>query len=63
METFLLFIGTLLLVIGVILIYDARPLVKKYLGSGNENTATLVLKIIGTICSFIGVILVSNYLP
>lgn len=62
METFLLFIGIVLLVIGVILIYDARPIVKKYLGSGNQNNATLFLKVIGTIFSFIGVILVSNFL-
>ena len=62
METFLLFIGVVLFALVVKLIYDARPIVKKYLGSGKENTATLFLKIFGTICSFIGVILISNYL-
>lgn len=62
METFLLFIGIVLLVIGVKLIYDARLIVKKYLGSGSQNTATLVLKVIGTLCSFLGIILVAKFL-
>ena len=62
METFLLFIGVVLFALGVKLIYDARPIVKKYMGSGKENTATLFLRIFGTIFSFIGVILISNFL-
>lgn len=62
METFLLFIGSILLSLGVKIIYDARLIVKKYLGSGNQNTVTLILKVIGTICSFIGVFLVARFL-
>lgn len=62
METFLLFIGIVLLTLGVKLIYDARPIVKKYLGTSNENRATLFLKVVGTLFSFVGVILVSRFL-
>lgn len=62
METFLLFIGAVLLASGVKLVYDARPIVKKYLGSGNQNTYTLILKVIGTFCAFLGVFLVAKFL-
>ena len=54
MRIFLLIIGIMLLVSGVKFIYDARPIVKKYFGFGDENEATLGLKMFGFIFSIIG---------
>ena len=51
-------VGTVLLMIGVILIYDARPITKKNFGFGDQNEATMGLKIIGFIMSIIGTLLV-----
>ena len=62
METFLLFIGAVLLVVGVKLVYDARPIVEKYFSVINKNSATLILKVFGTLFAFLGAILVSKYL-
>lgn len=62
MQVFMLFIGTILLVIGVKLIYDARLIVKKYFSVNDKNSATLFLKIMGTFCVFVGVLLVSKNL-
>ena len=62
MKTFLLFIGAALLMIGVKLIYDARPIVEKYFSVINKNSATLILKAFGTLCAFLGAIFVSKYL-
>ena len=52
METFLLFIGAVLLVVGVKLVYDARPIVEKYFSVINKNSATLILKVFGTLFAF-----------
>ena len=62
METFLLFIGAFLLAAGVKLVYDARLIVKKYFATHKENSLVFTLKVIGTLFSFIGVILVSKFL-
>mgnify|MGYP003297284192 CR=1 FL=1 len=51
-------IGMIIACIGVICIYDARPLAKKYFDFGDENEVTTGLKILGTICSIIGGIIV-----
>ena len=56
----MLFIGTIILVIGVKLIYDARVLVNKYFSVTNKNTAVNFLKILGTFCVGLGVILISK---
>ena len=40
-------IGTILAMFGVILIYDARPITKKMFSFGDQNEATLGLKIVG----------------
>lgn len=55
---FLEFIGILLVVIGVITVYDARILTKKLFGFGDQNEATMGLKIFGFIVSIIGGIIV-----
>ena len=47
-------IGTILAMLGVILIYDARPITKKIFGFGDQNDATTGLKILGFIFSIVG---------
>ena len=54
MRIFLLIIAALILLGGVILIYDARPIVKKYFSFGDKNEAALGLKILGFILTVIG---------
>lgn len=46
--------ASLLLLFGVILIYDARSISKKEFGFGNQNEAAGGLKILGTILSIAG---------
>ena len=48
------FIAILIVVSGVILIYDARPITKKNFGFGDQNDASLGLKLIGFILTIIG---------
>jgi len=43
---------------GVILIYDARPITKKIFGFGDQNEATLGLKIVGFVICIIGGLLI-----
>lgn len=51
---FLKILGAILGVIGVILIYDARPITRRIFGFGDQNEASMGLKIIGFIISIIG---------
>ena len=51
-------IGALILLIGVILIYDARIITKKMFGFGDQNEATSGFKILGAIISIIGSIII-----
>ena len=60
MQIFMFFMGTITLVIGVKLIYDARMLVNNYFSVSNKNGAVLFLKVLGTICAIIGTILISK---
>ena len=55
---FLFIIGIILAMCGVILIYDARPITKKLFGFGDQNDATLGLKLFGFLLSLIGMVLV-----
>ena len=57
MRTFLLIISVILLVIGVKFIFDARPIVKKYFSFGQENDATLGLKLLGVLFTLIGALI------
>ena len=57
MRTFLLIISVILLVIGVKFIFDARPIVKKYFSFGQENDATLGLKLFGLMFLVIGALI------
>ena len=47
-------LGTLIIMVGVILIFDARKIKKKAFSFGDQNEGTLGLKITGFILSIIG---------
>ena len=44
-------IGAIIVLTGVVVIYDARLITKKYFGFGDKNEATTGLKMLGTIIS------------
>ena len=62
MQVFMLFIGTITLVIGVKLIYDARPIVSQYFSVSNKNSAVIFLKVLGAFCAILGAFLISKNL-
>lgn len=62
MQVFKLFIGIVSLVIGIKLIYDARPIAKAYFSFNDKNIAVGALKVLGFIMVIIGVLLLSKYL-
>ena len=47
-------IGVLIVLLGIIMIYDARILTKKFFGFGDQNEATSGLKILGFIVTIVG---------
>lgn len=47
-------ISLLIVLVGVILIYDARMITKKFFGFGDQNEGTSGLKILGFILAIIG---------
>ena len=51
-------IGVLIILLGVILIYDARVITKKTFGFGNQNEATSGFKILGVLLSVVGALIV-----
>ena len=51
-------IGVIIVMLGVILIYDARPITKKIFSFGDQNEGALGLKIMGYAISVIGALLV-----
>lgn len=51
-------IGLLIAIIGVIMVFDARLLTKKFFGFGDQNEATAGFKIIGFIIAIIGGLIV-----
>ena len=53
LEIILETIKVIILMIGVIMIYDARSITKKVFSFGDQNEATLTLKIVGFIMSTI----------
>lgn len=62
MEKIWIGIGVIALVLGVKMIFDARPIVKEYFGFGEENEAVLGMKILGFIFSIVGgIILYFNF--
>ena len=51
-------IGVLILLIGVILVYDARVITKKMFGFGDQNEATSGFKIFGVLIGFVGLAMI-----
>ena len=51
-------IGVLILLAGVVLIYDARIITKKMFGFGDQNEATSGFKILGVLVSIIGAVII-----
>ena len=47
-------IGVLIVLLGIIMIYDARILKKKFFGFGDQNDASSGLKILGFIIAIVG---------
>lgn len=54
LNTVLNFIGIIVIAIGVVFIYDARKLTKKFFSTTDVNIVTRNLKIVGFIISLIG---------
>ena len=54
MDLILVLVGAILIAIGIILVYDARIITKKFFGFGDQNEATLGLKMFGFIFTVIG---------
>lgn len=52
-------VGIIIAMLGVILIYDARKITRKNFGFGDQNQATLGLKILGLIFSVIGALIIA----
>ena len=52
------FIGIIVLTIGIMFVFDARPIEKKRFGFGDQNEGTKTLKITGFIISIIGGLIV-----
>lgn len=50
-------ISALIILAGVILIYDARTITKKVFGFGDQNEASSGLKMLGGILSIIGILI------
>lgn len=58
MKLFLFFIGVIIAIFGVKLVFDARPIVKKYFSMGDKNEGVLAVKIFGFLLLVIGGLLV-----
>lgn len=58
LQIILKFIGSVILLSGVILIYDARILAKKIFNFGDQNEATSGFKILGIFISIIGAFII-----
>lgn len=58
LKVVLLVIGVLVALIGTIMAFDARSLVKKLFGFGDQNEATSGMKILGFFLAIIGALLV-----
>ena len=54
LQIILKLIGAIIVLVGVVMIYDARLITKKFFGFGDKNEATTGLKMLGTIISVIG---------
>ncbi len=57
-KTILVGIGVIVALIGVIMVFDARTLTKKWFSFGDQNEASAGMKIIGFILGIIGTLLI-----
>lgn len=51
-------IGVVLVLLGIVLVYDARMLTKKFFSFGDQNDASQGLKILGFILAIVGGLIV-----
>lgn len=51
-------IGLVIVLVGIILIYDARIITKRFFGFGDQNDASSGLKILGFIIALVGGLIV-----
>lgn len=58
LEIVIKFIATLIALVGVVLVYDARIITKKIFGFGDQNEASEGLKILGCILGIIGILII-----
>lgn len=58
MENTINFIGILMALLGVVMVYDARKITKKLFGFGDQNQATWGMKILGYIIAIIGALII-----
>ena len=58
LQIILKLIGVLFVIAGIICIYDARIITKRFFGFGDQNEASSGLKILGFIIAFIGGIII-----
>ena len=54
MEIGLKLIGIIIIAIGIVCVYDARKLIKKFFSSSDTNNATRNIKIVGFVVALIG---------
>ena len=58
LKTVLIFVGLMILLLGTIMVFDARYLTKKLFSFGDQNEATSGLKILGFFLTIIGALLI-----
>ncbi len=58
LKMILIIIGTIIALIGTIMVFDARYLTKKLFGFGDQNEGTKGLKIVGFFIAIIGALLI-----
>ncbi len=51
-------VGLIFLALGVIMVYDARILTRKWFGFGDQNEAALGFKLLGFIVCIVGALIV-----
>ena len=58
MEIIINFIAMTMVLMGVIMIYDARIITKKVFGFGDQNQAAWGLKILGFVITIVGALII-----
>lgn len=58
LQVILLVVGAIMATIGTVMIYDARILTKRFFSFGDQNDASLGLKILGFLIAIGGALLV-----